>query len=173
MRHQPLFENRSQPAPPPLPTAIRGFRQRAGGARRGLQAVPAIVVRGSNGADLLEQDDVDERDGTFFGRMTLGAGSGIARTFSIHNAGTALLRIGGAALGGTGADEFTVLARPAPLVAPGGSTTLTIRYRGTREGTAAALVVISSNDPTERPYLFLVEACAEGAPRGQVQPSRF
>jgi hypothetical protein len=125
--------------------------------------VAAVVVRGSNGANLIESYHADVSEGTFFGWMTAGAGGGIARTFSIHNVGNAPLKLGHIALEGAGADEFAVLAGPAPVVAPGGSSAFTLCYRARRVGSAVALVLIPSNDPTERPYLFLVEGHATAA----------
>lgn len=122
--------------------------------------IAAVVVRGTNGANLLERYHADVSDGTFFGWMTAGATEGIARTFTIHNVGTAPLKLGAIGLEGNGADEFSVVTPPARVVAPGGSTHFTLRYRAQRSGTAIALVLIPSNDPTERPYLFIVEGHA-------------
>ena len=162
MKLKPPLDTRNQPAQPPVNPEARGFRLRFHGKGGSLPTVPAIVVRGSNGANLIENLNTDESDGTFFGRVTVGAG-GLSRTFSIHNVGTAPLKLGCAGIEGAGADEFAVIAVPASIVAPGGSTTFTIHYRGACAGTAVALVLIPSNDATERPYLFLVEGHAEAA----------
>jgi hypothetical protein len=123
--------------------------------------VAAVVVRGTNGANLIERYHADVSDGTFFGWVTAGAAEGIARTFTIHNVGTAPLKLGRIGLEGRGADEFSVVAPPARVVPPGESTQFTLCYRASRSGPAVALVLIPSNDPTERPYLFLVEGHAE------------
>jgi len=122
--------------------------------------VAAVVVRGSNGVNLIERYNPDPSDGTFFGWMTAGASQGIARTFAIHNVGTAPLKLGRIALEGTGANQFEVTAFPDRVIAPGESTAFTLCYRARRSGCAVALVLIPSNDPTERPYLFLVEGHA-------------
>ncbi len=122
--------------------------------------VAAVVVRGANGANLIERCHADVSDGTFWGWVTVGAAEGIERTFFIHNVGTAPLKLGCVALEGTGADAFAVVTAPAAMVAPGGSTTFSLRYRARQAGSAIALVLIPSNDPTERPYLFLVEGYA-------------
>jgi hypothetical protein len=127
----------------------------------GVPKVAAVVVRGSKGANLIERYNPDASDGTFFGWMTPGAAPGIARTFTIHNVGTAPLKLGRLALEGTGADQFEIAAPPAPVVKPGESTTFTLCYRAQRPGSAIALVLIPSNDTTERPYLLLVEGHAE------------
>lgn len=125
--------------------------------------VAAVVVRGSNGVNLVERYNPDQNDGTFFGWMTAGTPLGISRTFTIHNVGTAPLKLGRIALEGTGANQFEVTAFPDRVVAPAGSTAFTLCYRARRAGCAVALVLIPSNDTTERPYLFLVEGHADTA----------
>lgn len=125
--------------------------------------VAAVVVRGCNGANLIERYNPDQSDGTFFGWVTAGASPAVSRTFTIHNVGTAPLKLGRIALEGTGADQFEVAAYPDRVVAPGESTAFTLRYCARRVGCAVALVLIPSNDTTERPYLFLVEGHADTA----------
>jgi hypothetical protein len=154
----PLFSLKSDAeigvldARPPLPPGLQRSTR--------VPKVAAVVVRGTNGTNLIERFHADVSDGTFFGWMTAGAAEGITRTFSIHNVGTGPLKLGGIGLEGNGADEFSVVTPPARVVAPGGSTHFTLCYRARRSGTAIALVLIPSNDPTERPYLFIVEGHA-------------
>jgi hypothetical protein len=144
----------------PMPTSSR---LRVRHSRRRFPTVPAIVVRGRDGTDLIENVNADERDGTFFGPIAVGTEDGVLRMFSVHNVGTAPLKLGHIGIEGSGADEFELTASPAREVAPGASTTFTVRYRGSSAGSAVALVLIPSNDATERPYLFLVERYAEPA----------
>lgn len=125
--------------------------------------VAAIVVCGRNGVDLTRQLDTDEGTGTCFGCLPLADGAALTRVFTIHNAGGSVLWISGTGLEGTGADQFEIMDLPAAAVAPGGSTAFTIRYRPTREGQAFALVLLSSNDAEECPYLFLIEGQADVA----------
>lgn len=116
-----------------------------------------IVVRGCDGADLIDTCNATEANGTFFGRIPMDSPSGITRTFTIYNEGTAPLELGEPWLEGTGASEFEILEAAGQIVEPGQHTELRVRYIGAFAGPSVALVNLPSNDPGEQPYLFLVE----------------
>ena len=62
----------------------------------------------------------------------------------------------------TGADsaDFSVTASPSASVASTGSTTFTVTFDPTTEGTKTATVSIASNDPDENPYPFSISGDA-------------
>jgi len=93
-----------------------------------------------------------------FGSVEVSAGSA-DRTFTVQNRGTAVLSLTGAprvAILGANAADFAVLAEPAATVAPGGSTTFTVRFDPSAAGLRQATVSIGSNDGSENPYTLAV-----------------
>lgn len=158
-----LMKKMSGPVAPSLLSGVRGMRFGGTFTRRVLQAQPAIVVRGCDGANLIDTITAHERNGTHFGSIAIGPAAGVSRTFTIENTGLAPLTLGCVGIEGSGADEFEVAEYPDPVLPPGTATTFSIRYRASKMGAALALVLIPSNDPTERPYVFEVEGGAYAA----------
>lgn len=155
-----MFKKLRAPAAPGLLSGVRGIALGGTFTHRGLMAQPVIVVRGSDGANLIDTITATERNGTYFGPVPLGSSAEILRTFTIENEGAAVLTLGCIGIEGSGAEEFEVTAYPEPVLLPGSSTTFTIRFRASRMGAAIALVLVPSNDPTEHPYVFEVEGSA-------------
>lgn len=73
-------------------------------------------------------------------------------TFTIRNSGTTNLSEFALALAGPGANQFSVTADPAEVIAPGGNSTFTVRFSPTSEGTKTATLHIASNDPVQNPF---------------------
>lgn len=97
-------------------------------------------------------------DGTNFGVTTVG--QFLDREFTITNngAGTLVLSNPFISLGGRNPFRFTVIDTPDNTLAPGESTTFTIRFNASRPGTAKAFITVFSNDPDSGIYDFQIRA---------------
>jgi hypothetical protein len=79
------------------------------------------------------------------------------RTFTIRNAGFALLTVGTITISGANASEFTVTTPPSATVAVGGSTTFVVTFAPTAVGLRTAEISIANNDGDENPYDFSIQ----------------
>ncbi len=100
-------------------------------------------------------------DGTDFGNAPIKTGA-LDHTFTIQNSGAAPLLLTAAppvVITGPQAADFHVTSPPASPVAPGGSTTFTVRFAPSAIGLRAATVSIANNDidPDKNPYQFAVQ----------------
>jgi len=82
------------------------------------------------------------------------------QTFTITNTGSADLTIGTIDIAGVDASLFTVLTLPGGVIAPGASTTFTIRFLSILEGTFNAVVTVNNSDPDQLGFSFAVQASA-------------
>ena len=97
----------------------------------------------------------DPVNGTDFGQVA--AGAFVDRTYTIANMGTVPLSLtNGVQVIGAQSSEFTVVTAPAPQVANGGSTTLTIRFQPLASGPRSARISLS-NSSDKSPYDFAVQ----------------
>jgi alpha-tubulin suppressor-like RCC1 family protein len=80
------------------------------------------------------------------------AGSMIERTFTVQSLGTADVTGLSITFDGTDADDFSVIASPASTVAPGNSTTFTVRFLPSSAGVKTAALHLASNDADESPF---------------------
>ena len=94
-------------------------------------------------------------DDTEFGSTA--PGSPISNTFTIQNNGTLSLSIGTITFTGANPGDFSISAAPAPSVAASGSTTFTIDFDPTANGTRSAIINIVNNDADENPYTFTIQ----------------
>jgi hypothetical protein len=85
-----------------------------------------------------------------FGNSLLGTPS--PRVFTLRNAGNAPVSGVAVTLEGPHAAEFAITAPPAGTVIPGGSTSFTITFTPSAEGTRSATLRIASNDPDDNPF---------------------
>ena len=94
--------------------------------------------------------------GTYdFGGMSVG-GTAIDITFTIENIGAANLDLtAGVIVAGAGFSRILDAATP---IAPGASTTFTIRFNAPGAGAYTGTVTIANNDSDENPYTFTVTA---------------
>lgn len=80
------------------------------------------------------------------------AGTHVSQSFSISNTGNIEMTGVVATLSGTDVGDYAVTTAPATSIAPGGSTTLTVRFAPGVVGTRVAQLQIASNDLDENPF---------------------
>ncbi|RYZ34632.1 MAG: choice-of-anchor D domain-containing protein, partial [Sphingobacteriales bacterium] len=119
-------------------------------------AVPNIRVLGTGALCILDGDATPTAaDGTDFGFYTA---PGIDRTFTITNNGSSTLNISGINISGTDASWFTVISGPVlTSLAPGQSTTFTVRFSGIGLGVRTATITVVNDDADETNYDFAVQ----------------
>lgn len=117
---------------------------------------PVIQVRG-NGVVISSGDSTPSvNDSTNFGNANLDRQS-VTRTFTITNAGNQVLRLSGTqrvVLSGANAGDFEVLTDAGATIAPGASTTFTVRFDPSDLGSRVAMVTILSDDGATPTYTF-------------------
>lgn len=128
-------------------------------------ALPEVEVFG-NGTTIPDGDTTpDPADDTFFGNAV---GSSIDKTFIISNNASASATLSiTTPVTVSGSGTFTISSQPATSVAPGASTTFTVRY--TPAGVSSseiATISITTNDTDENPFNFNVEATSLLGPGG-------
>ncbi|MCX6872189.1 MAG: choice-of-anchor D domain-containing protein, partial [Verrucomicrobia bacterium] len=106
---------------------------------------PEIAVEQPAGTDL-----VDGASTANFSAVLIGAYT--TSTFTVRNSGTANLTGLGITINGANAGDFSVTANPAVPVAPGGSTTFTVRFAPAALGIRTAALHLASNDADENPF---------------------
>lgn len=79
-------------------------------------------------------------------------GTTLARTFTVKNTATGVLTGLGITIDGAHPSDFAVTASPSAPVAPGDSTTFTVRFAPSVAGMKSADVHIASNDSDESPF---------------------
>jgi len=72
--------------------------------------------------------------------------------FTVRNMGLADLGGLGIQIVGANAGDYSVAVAPAPVVAPGSTTTFTIRFSPQAYGTRVAQLMLSNNDSNESPF---------------------
>jgi hypothetical protein len=88
-------------------------------------------------------------------------------TFRIRNTGTATLNIGNPIVSGSG---FSLLIAPdSQSILPGQSTTFTVRLLSGSASTNSGSVSISSNDPNDSPYAFILTGAVVANPEPNIQ----
>jgi len=128
---------------------------------KGIGAVPrnapdATVI--GRGGSLIRDDDLSAGggDGTRF--RTLEVGGTQERTFTLRNDGqqTLVLTTPMVRVTGAGSGAFTIVSMPAGSLAPGASTTFTVRFAPGAASKHAANIEVLSNDPDEEVFNFRV-----------------
>lgn len=76
------------------------------------------------------------------------------RIYTINNIGSDTLTISSVTITGTHAAEFSIVTPPSGTVAPGGSTSVTVRFTQTTAGTRTANLNITNNDADEGAFSF-------------------
>lgn len=100
------------------------------------------------------------------GASTIDFGSVVARSpgkplaFTIKNAGAANLSGLAVSSTGTSAGQFTVTQPSVRTLTPGGSTTFTVTFKPTTDGSKSAVIKIASNDANDNPFIVAVRGNA-------------
>ncbi len=92
------------------------------------------------------------------------------KTYTIENIGDGDLQLTGSPLvsiSGADASLFTVTTQPSSTIASNGSTSFTIQFAPTTEGTKNATVSIANNDSDENPFAFNITGHADPEPSTQ------
>jgi hypothetical protein len=98
-----------------------------------------------------------------FGEVAEGTSKDVS--FTVQNAGTAVLTISGAVpVELSGSPMFSLMESPSASVGPGAATKITIRFAPTEAGPQSATVTFTSNDPDQAVYSFTVTATATASP---------
>ncbi len=110
-----------------------------------VNGVPEIAVEQPTGSDLIDGESTVD-----FGNVSIDGDN--SHTFTIRNLGTADLTGLGITIDGANAGDFTITASPTAPVAPGGSTTFTVKFSPTVLDACSAALHIASNDGDENPF---------------------
>lgn len=116
-----------------------------------------ISVKGKN--VLIADNDLtpSNTDNTNFGVINFS--DSVTKTFKIFNTDADTLRLTGTqrvAISGAGASKFSVSTNPALKIAPGDSTSFSIKFKPTTNGIFNATLTIENNDCDERVYDFSI-----------------
>jgi hypothetical protein len=129
-------------------------------------SLPRAIVFGRGNEIPDGSSTTDASTGTWFGAPNVEDESTI-RTFTIRNDGTSDLElIGRVRIGGRDTIPFRVISQPTiDILAPGATTTFTIRFDPGSRGPKQARVLIETSDPAASTYNFLIRG------RGVVTPT--
>ncbi|WP_440959189.1 Calx-beta domain-containing protein [Oceanicaulis sp. LC35] len=119
---------------------------------------PEIEVTG-DGWNIADGDSSPRAlDHTDFGSVDV-SGVQTFRTFTVTNSGTGTLTLGSnaASLSGPAAADYVITSQPATSLAPGGTTTVVIRFDPSAAGTRSATLTIANNDSDESPFNFAIQ----------------
>ncbi|RYE20467.1 MAG: choice-of-anchor D domain-containing protein, partial [Sphingobacteriales bacterium] len=121
---------------------------------------PNIKVEGNNICIASGDNAPATADNTDFGNA---GGTGITKTFVVHNTGTATLNIGSIAFTGTHNSMFTVNTAPTTIAA-GATGNLIINFLPVGNGLKTATITINNNDADEAVYSFALQGTGITAP---------
>jgi hypothetical protein len=91
-------------------------------------------------------------DGTSTATLFAPVNGTASLTFTVRNAGNAALTGLAATVDGADASDFAITTQPAATVAPGGTTTVAVRFSATATGSRVAALHLASNDADENPF---------------------
>ncbi|WP_298364992.1 LamG-like jellyroll fold domain-containing protein [uncultured Lutibacter sp.] len=96
-------------------------------------------------------------DNTLYG--STGTGSPISHVFTIQNTGNQTLTIGAISFSGANPGDFTVSSPPSSSIAASGSSSFTVDFNPSANGTRTAIISIINNDTSggENPYTFTLQ----------------
>jgi hypothetical protein len=117
---------------------------------------PEINVTGL-GVSIADGDTTpSSTDDTDFGSADIVGGTA-THTFTVQNTGNTSLTVNNVTLSGANAGDFSVTTQPAASVAPGGTTTFSVRFDASAAGVRVASVSFGNNDASENPYNFSIQ----------------
>ncbi len=122
-------------------------------------AAPEIDLYGNGVMIAINDNTPSFPDHTMFGSVDVSGGSR-TRTYTIQNTGGQALTLTSVTLGGSGAGEFSKTDPTLASVPAYGSTTFTVTFDPTSEGTKTATLTVVSNDSDESNYVFTISGDA-------------
>lgn len=126
--------------------------------RMTIPTAPVIAVGQPTGTDL-----IDGASSIDFGPVSTGANN--SRSFTITNIGAGSLTGLNITIDGTDGPAFTVTVNPTPpLSGPGGSTTFTVRFAPSTEGSMTADLHIASNAADANPFDIRLDGIGTPSP---------
>ena len=157
----------------PITSEARTYCIYAEGTPLGSVPGPQMTLKGNGKLIVFGDASPSNLDGTDFG--SLAAGNTLDHTFTIQNSGSTALQLTGAppvTITGAQAGDFQVTSAPASPVAPGGSTSFTVRFAPLAGGLRFATVVVSNDDinPDKNPYQFAVRGAGSLTGRESLFP---
>lgn len=114
-------------------------------------AVPEIGITRADTTNLVDGSTSLASGSVAFGSVNLGSATA-GETLTIRNTGTAVLTGIAVSTTGTHSRDFTVTTPAATILAPGASTTFSVAFRPTADGSRTAAIRIASNDADENPF---------------------
>ena len=143
----------------PVPEGPRTYCIFAEGAAIGTAPGPEMDLRG-NGKLIVSGDTTPSvLDGTDFGNLDVSGGT-VDRTFTVQSLGDTALELTGSprvTVTGPHAADFVVTSQPDSPVAPGGSSTFTVRFDPSVRGLRTARISIANNDLSETLFEFSLQ----------------
>ncbi|RPE00847.1 choice-of-anchor D domain-containing protein [Aureibaculum marinum] len=143
----------------------------------GVAPYPIMEVTGNGNPIADGSATASDSNHTQFLDTDINAFGGSTRIFTIENTGTDTLRLNNipiVQISGADAADFTVIANPATIIAPGGTTTFTVEFNPTISGTKVAEISIDNNTPGTDPYNFVIQGEAtDVVTTGQLMISQY
>ncbi len=124
------------------------------GPKIGVSCNGTPVVNGDLTPTSAEQTD--------FGSADVGTVA-LTRVYTVQNVGDAEVTLDAVTIAGANAADFTVTAQPAPVLAPGTSTTFSVRFAAAALGLRSATLAFGTNDPTKNPFTFAIQGTGVAA----------
>jgi len=121
----------------------------------GTNGLTGIAVQEPAGTNLVNGDATND-----FGSVAVGTNTSL--TYTITNTGTAILTGLGVTINGADATLFTVTTNPSVSLAPGGTTTFTVRFAPVSPGGKTAGLQISNNDILNNNNPFIIAITGTG-----------
>ena len=110
-------------------------------------------------------------DGTDFGSVEVIGGFTATQEFVVYNTGSEDLVLGDnpiISITGAHALDFSIIANPAPLVAPSSTVAFTVEFNPSGTGLREANISLGNSDLTENPYTFDVQGTGTSTPEMSV-----
>ncbi|MBC7935618.1 MAG: choice-of-anchor D domain-containing protein, partial [Rhizobacter sp.] len=115
---------------------------------------PNIKIEGNNNCISDGDNSPSVTDNTDFGNVT---GAGAAKTFVIHNTGTATLNIGAISFIGADDEMFTLDTLVPATLPPGASANIAVNFLPVGNGLKTASIIVNNDDTDEAAYTFSLQ----------------
>ena len=131
-----------------------------------INTLPIIEVVDASNVAITNGGVAGTANNTDFGLRCL-TGATQSKTYTIKNSGNTNLTLSGsplAVLGGADASQFSITSQPTSPIAPGASTTFTVLFDPNTGGAKNATITLTSNDPTNSPYVINIIGIGGSSP---------